>query len=111
MREGVNLPGFVVAMMRFMPAWKTLKAVAHTLPYDMAFVADHQRGTPYPAGSWASVKTSTLVMDGGKSPRPMRNAVRALAGVLADAEYRTLEGQTHIVKAEALAPVLKEFFS
>jgi hypothetical protein len=30
--------------------------------------------------------------------------------VLPNAVNRTLEGQTHIVKAKALAPVLKEFF-
>ncbi|HEX5850196.1 MAG TPA: hypothetical protein VFY59_13455 [Rubrobacter sp.] len=40
----------------------------------------------------------------------MRNAMRELADVL-DAEHRTLEGQTHIVKADALAPVLVEFFA
>ncbi|MGW2220763.1 phosphocholine cytidylyltransferase family protein, partial [Nonomuraea sp. NPDC001684] len=31
------------AMMRFMPAWATLKAVAHTLPYDTALVFPYQR--------------------------------------------------------------------
>ncbi|NUP01091.1 MAG: alpha/beta hydrolase [Nonomuraea sp.] len=110
MREGVDLPAFVVAMMRFMPAWSTLKSVAHTLPYDTAFVAGHQRGKPYPEGEWGSVTVPTLVVDGGKSPKWMRNSVRSLAEALPSAGYRTLEGQTHIVKPEALAPVLKEFF-
>ena len=53
----------------------------------------------------------TLVMDGGKSPVWMRNATRALAGVLPNATYRTLDGQTHMVKPKALAPPLVEFFS
>lgn len=110
MREGVNLPAIVVAMMRFMPAWSTLKSVAHTLPYDTAFVAPFQRGKPYPEGVWDSVTVPALVMDGGKSPRWMRNSVKAVAEALPSAGYRTLEGQTHIVKPEALAPVLKEFF-
>jgi hypothetical protein len=52
----------------------------------------------------------TLVAFGGKSPAWMRHAMRALADVLPDASHITLEGQTHIVKAEALAPVLIEFF-
>ena len=50
-----------------------------------------------------------LVAVGGKSPDWMRNAMSELAAVL-DAKHRTLEGQTHIVKAQALAPVLTEFF-
>ncbi|RSM96195.1 alpha/beta hydrolase [Nonomuraea sp. WAC 01424] len=111
MREGVNLPAIVVAMMRFMPAWGRLKAVAHTLPYDTALVAPYQRGEPYPEDEWAAVTVPALVIDGGKSPQWMRNSVGALAKALPGADYRTLDGQTHIVKPEALAPVLKEFFA
>jgi hypothetical protein len=40
----------------------------------------------------------------------MRNAMGELADVLPNARHHTLEGQTHIVKAEALVPVLVEFF-
>ncbi|MFF4197797.1 alpha/beta fold hydrolase [Nonomuraea sp. NPDC001831] len=111
MREGVGLPAVVVAMMRFMPAWARLKAVAHTLPYDTALVFPYQRGLPYPEGAWASVTVPTLVADGGKSPAWMRNSVAALAKALPAADHRTLDGQTHIVKPEALAPVLREFFA
>ena len=50
-------------------------------------------------------------MDGGKSPTWMRNATRALAEVLPNASYRTLAGQTHVLKAKAVAPVLVEFFA
>jgi pimeloyl-ACP methyl ester carboxylesterase len=110
MREGVGLPAVVVAMMRFMPAWSKLKAVAHTLPYDAAIVYDYQKGRPLPPEQWSSATMPTLVSAGGKSPDGMRNAMRELAGVLPNAKYHTLEGQTHIVKPEALAPVLVEFF-
>jgi hypothetical protein len=34
----------------------------------------------------------------------------AFADVLPNARHNTLDGQTHIVKPEALAPVLVEFF-
>ncbi|HUR03959.1 MAG TPA: alpha/beta hydrolase [Nonomuraea sp.] len=110
MREGVNLPAVVVVMMRFMPAWSGLKSIAHTLPSDVAFVAEYERGKPLPADRWASVKIPTLVIDGGKSPAWIRNGMRAWTDVLPNAEHRTLDGQTHIVKAEALAPVLEGFF-
>jgi hypothetical protein len=41
----------------------------------------------------------------------MTNATRALADALPDATYRTLPGQTHIVKPQVLAPALTDFFS
>ena len=108
--KAVGLPGFVIALMRLMPVWSRLKAVAHTLPYDGAIVQDNQRGEPLPANRWTCVTVPTLVMDGGKSPAWMRHANRSLANVLPNARHRTLEGQTHMVKAEAHAPTLVEFF-
>jgi hypothetical protein len=35
----------------------------------------------------------------------------ALAKAIPNAQHRTLEGQTHEVAAEAIAPVLVEFFT
>ena len=68
------------------------------------------RAMPLPATRWSGATMPTLVMDGGKSPAWMRNATRALAGVLPNATYRTLDGQTHMVKPKALTPPLVEFF-
>ncbi len=109
MTEGVGLSGATVAMMRIMPFWGKLKRVAHTIPYDTALVIGHQAGEPLPA-AWPEVTVPALAIDGGRSPDWMRNGVASLAKVLPSAEYRTLPGQTHIVKAPALAPVLTEFF-
>lgn len=106
----VGMPAFLIWLMRLMPAWPKLKAVAHTLPYDGALVQDYQRGEPLPADRWAAVTMPTLAVAGGKSPAWMRNAMRALAEVLPHARHRTLAGQTHMVKPKALAPVLVEFF-
>jgi pimeloyl-ACP methyl ester carboxylesterase len=108
--KSVGVPAFIIALMRLMPVWPKLKAAAHTLPYDGAIVQDCQRGEPLPADRWSSVTVPTLVMDGGKSSAWIRNANRALANILPNAEYRTLEGQTHIVKGKAHVPVLVEFF-
>ena len=109
--KAVGAPRFFVALMRLTPVWPKLTRIAHTLPYDGAIVEEYQRGKPLPAGRWASVAVPTLVMDGGKSPGWMRRGNRALADILPNAEYRTLEGQTYAVKARALAPVLVEFFN
>ena len=91
--------------------WSTLKAVAHTLPYDYAVMGDTVTGKPLPAEPWASIATPTLVIDGGKSPASLRKAADVLADVLANAERRTLEGQSHNVSMNVLAPVLSGFFS
>jgi pimeloyl-ACP methyl ester carboxylesterase len=107
----VGTPAVFTAVMPFTPVWGKLKAVAHTLPYDITIVHDHQRGKPLTAAEWATVKAPTLVAAGGKSPAWMTNGTRALADVLPEATYRTLPGQNHMVKAQAIAPVLTEFFT
>jgi pimeloyl-ACP methyl ester carboxylesterase len=109
--KAVEVPAVFIALMRVMPVWSKLKAVAHTLPYDGAIVQDNQRGKPLPARRWASVTIPTLVLDGGKSPVWMRHGMRSLATVLPNARYLTLDGQTHMVKANAHAPALVEFFN
>jgi pimeloyl-ACP methyl ester carboxylesterase len=106
----VGTPRLVIAVLPLMPAWSKLKAVAHTLPYDTRILGDTGAGRPLPADRWASVTIPTLVMDGGKSPAWMRHAMRALADVLPDARYRTLPGQTHLLKPQAVTPALVEFF-
>jgi pimeloyl-ACP methyl ester carboxylesterase len=107
----VGTPAIFTAVMPLTPVWPKLKAVAPTLPYDITIVRDHQRGTPFTPGEWAAVKVPTLVAVGGKSPAWMTNGTRALADALPDVTYRTLPGQTHMVKAQAIAPVLTGFFT
>jgi pimeloyl-ACP methyl ester carboxylesterase len=106
----VGMPAIVIALMRVMPAWSKLKAVAHTLPHDGAVLRRHMRGEPLPAGQWSGISVPTLSVAGGKSPQWMRNAMQAVARALRSARYHTLEGQNHMVKPKVLAPVLVEFF-
>jgi hypothetical protein len=105
----VGAPKVFIAMMRFLPVWSKLKAVAHTLPYDIRLVRDHERGRPLSRSQWIGARMPTLVMDGGKSPAWMRNAMRALTEALPNATYRTLAGQTHMIKAAAHVQPLVEF--
>ena len=58
----------------------------------------------------ASVTVPALIMDGSESFPFMHKTAVALANAMPNAQHRTLEGQTHEVAAEALAPVLVEFF-
>lgn len=107
----VGAPGFAVVMMQVLPVWKKLKAVAPTLPYDHAILEPCRHRQPLPVDRWTSVTMPTLVMDGGKSPAWMRQSQQSLAEVLPNAQHRTLEGQTHLLKPAAVAPVLKEFLT
>ena len=109
MTVGVGLPPEMVEGMRGAPMWPALEALAHTLGYDNRVMGDHMASEPLPVGEWSSVSMPTLVMDGDQSPPWQRNAVRTLAELLPNAEYRTLEGQDHGASPEALAPVLVAF--
>ena len=109
--KSVGVPAFFIAVMPLMPMWSKLKAIAHTLLYDREIVEDNQRGKPLRGDRWASVTIPALVTDGGRSPKWMLHANQALASVLPNAQYRTLEGQTHMLKPKAHAPILVEFFN
>jgi pimeloyl-ACP methyl ester carboxylesterase len=108
--KAVGVPAFAIALMRWLPVWAKITAVAHTLPYDGALVRKFQRGEPLPVDAWTHVTIPALAIAGGKSPAWMQTGTRALATVLSHAKCRMLEGQTHDVHAKALAPVLNEFF-
>jgi pimeloyl-ACP methyl ester carboxylesterase len=106
MKAGIGLPSVIVFMMQLMPAWSTMKAVAHTLPYDAAIMGDFS----LPAAKAASVKVSTLIAGGEKSQSWLHTAVRQLANVIPKSEFKMLQGQNHNVSVKVLAPVLTEFF-
>ena len=109
--KSVGLPALVIALMRWLPVWSKIMAVAHTLPYDGAISQEFQRGEPLPAGAWRNVTVPVLAVAGGKSPAWMQNGMRALSSALSNAQHRTLAGQTHDVSAKALDPLLKAFFA
>jgi pimeloyl-ACP methyl ester carboxylesterase len=105
----VGAPGPFIAMMRLMPAWKQMTGVAHTLPYDLTIVIDHQQGRPIAAGYYRQLTSETLVLAGAKSPAYLRNAQAAIAHAVPHARCETLSGQTHQVKPKAVAPVVTTF--
>jgi pimeloyl-ACP methyl ester carboxylesterase len=91
---------------REQPWWPTLEAVAHTLPYDMAIVGDGK----VPAERLAKINIPTLGLSGGASPEWARNSVAAVTAAIPGATSQVLEGQTHGVAPEVVAPVLISFF-
>jgi pimeloyl-ACP methyl ester carboxylesterase len=111
MTAGIGLPSVFVGLMRLMPAWRKLKSVAHTIIYDNAIVETNQKSRPLDPDQWRNVTMPTIVIAGSKSPTWMRNAMHALAATLPNARHHTLDGQTHLVKAAKLAPVLAAFYT
>jgi len=105
----VGMPAPLIPLMRLMPAWKQMTGVAHTLPYDLSIVIDHEQGRPLPAGYYDDVRSDTLVIAGGKSPEYMRNAQAAIADAVPTARLEILPGQTHMVKPKVVAPVVTRF--
>jgi pimeloyl-ACP methyl ester carboxylesterase len=110
MRTVIGLPAPIVMMMKLMPAWKQLKAMAPTLPYDARVVGGNVAGKPLDTSQWAGIEVPVLTVYGGKSPAWMRTAVQAVADAVPGANCRKVPGQTHIIKAVAIAPVIAEFF-
>lgn len=110
MTKGMGAPGFVVGIMRLLPLWKRLTAVAHTLPYDFAIMGDTVTGKPLNADDWAPVKCPTVVMDGEKAPARSRKGSQAIAEVLPNATYQFVKGQGIDVSPAVLVPMLKDFF-
>ncbi|MGW1344863.1 alpha/beta fold hydrolase [Kribbella sp. NPDC002412] len=109
MTKGIGLPGIVVALMKLMPAWKGMKAVAHTLPYDATLLGENCFGQPLDASQWASIDEPVLVVNGGKSPGWMKTSMKALATAVPGAQHKEVPGQNHVIKASAIAPVIAGF--
>lgn len=107
MVDMVGMPAIFTYIMRMLPVWPKLKAVAHTLPYDAAVLGDFS----LPRDRAASVAVPTLVMGGEKSPVELRGAVDAVAQTIPGAKLQMLKGQTHNVDVKVLAPVLVDFFA
>jgi len=103
----VGMPADQLEGMRQHPMWPMWEAVGPTLAYDAAMGED----ASVPTARAARVAVPTLVMDGSESYPFTHATAKALANAIPNAQHRTLEGQTHDVAAEVLAPVLLEFFN
>ncbi|MFE9328803.1 alpha/beta fold hydrolase [Nocardia sp. NPDC052278] len=103
----IGLPAVVPAIMRLMPMWPKMKAVAPSLPYDATIMADFA----LPKKQLSSITVPTLVVGGAKSPASLRMAVQAVADAVPGGRWQMLDRQNHNVSAKALAPVLDRFFA
>lgn len=96
-----------VEQIRQSPFWSTWEAVGYSLAYDAAALGEY---STIPTGRAAAVTAPTLLMAGSNTFPFMHEAAKSLAELIPNAQYRPIEGQTHEVDPQALAPVLAEFF-
>lgn len=101
----IGMPALFWPMIRLSKMYKTLAAQAPSLPYDMAAV----HGFQPPLERLASIKAPTLAMYGSKTMPVLRDSTELCASTIAGATLKVLPGQTHEVKADAIAPELLAF--
>ncbi|MBA3469985.1 MAG: alpha/beta hydrolase, partial [Herpetosiphonaceae bacterium] len=102
--KGIGMPKLFVYLIRFMPGWKTMVALAPTLAYDIALTRDLP---PVDRASLVTVPVQVIV--GEKSPAGIHTVAIQLAKAIPGATFLRLAGQNHMVGAKALLPVLARF--
>jgi pimeloyl-ACP methyl ester carboxylesterase len=105
----VGMPAAQIEGMRHAPFWAGMEAIAPTLAYDHTAIMG--KGASIPTDRAARVHVPTLVMAGGSGALFMRETAKTLSKAIPGAKLRILDGQTHDVHPEALAPILVEFFT
>jgi pimeloyl-ACP methyl ester carboxylesterase len=108
MTAAVGMPAEFVAPMRRMPIWPAMEAIAHTIAYDGRIVGDSMSGNPISPQRFAGVSVPALVLVGGTTPW-LTDGGHALAEALPRGRIQRLDGQTHDVAANVLAPAVLEF--
>ena len=103
----VGAPPEQIAPMRGTPMWTAFEAAAPTLAYDAAVLGEDRA---VPTALAAGLRVPALVMNGSDSFPFMRDTATALAEAMPAGRHQELAGQRHDVEAEAIAPVLVEFF-
>ncbi len=105
LKEAVEMHALVVFMMRWLPVWKQMKAVAHTLPYDASITAKW----PLSVLTDTNIDVPLYILGGEKSSESLHRSVHSLTDAIPHARSRMLEGQSHNVKPKVLVPELTNF--
>lgn len=100
----IGMPKFFIALLPLFPGWKTMKALAPTLAYDINLTSDLP-----PVARAAKNTVPTQVIVGQKSPAALHSVASQLAGAIPGAKLVKLANQDHMVSAEAVLPLLVSF--
>jgi len=104
-RQMVGIPEPMVVELRNAPFRPALEAMAHTLVYEATILGDGQ----LPLDKARSVRAPTLALAAGAAPPFMRETAEALARAMPDGRALVLEGATHDLVPDVIAPPLLRF--
>lgn len=107
MTKLIGMPSIFLLPMKFTKMWRTISAQAPSLPFDMETV----NGFVPPEARLADIAVPALAMYGSKTFPVLIDSTKFCAAAIPGAELVVLPGETHEVKAEAIAPQLAEFFA
>jgi pimeloyl-ACP methyl ester carboxylesterase len=102
--KGIGMPKVFVSLLPLFPGWRTMKALAPTLAYDIALTSD----VP-PVKRAIKVTVPTQIIVGQKSPAGLHDVANQLTKAIPNAKFAELTGQDHMVSAKALLPRLVDF--
>jgi pimeloyl-ACP methyl ester carboxylesterase len=105
--EALGVSDEGLAAIKAGPTWQPMRALAHTLPYDVTL----SNKQALPPGVMAKIEIPILLAAGGASPQWARTVITELAAEIPNAETVVLDGQNHGVTDDAIVPVLEKFFS
>ena len=120
----LGMPIVFWPMMRFSKMFKALSEAGRSLPFDMEAI----NGFNPPLGRlsriavptlaiiplaiiWFGIAVPTLAMSGSKTMPVLIDSTKLCAATIPGATHLVLPGQTHEVKAEAIAPPLLDFLA
>ena len=105
----VGTPAAQIEGMRQASFWAGMEDIAPTLAYDHTAIMGKEGSIPTERA--ARVHVPTLVMNGSNGAPFMLETAKTFSKTIPVATMRTLDGQTHDIHPEALAPVPVEFFT
>jgi pimeloyl-ACP methyl ester carboxylesterase len=107
--QSLGTPPEALEEMKKTPIWPVMESIGPTIAYDGQFMFDaYFTAGKFPA-RWKHALMPVLILDGDASFPFMNAAANAVATQLPNATRKTLSGQDHGPKPEAIAPVLREF--
>ena len=101
----LGMPSIFTIPMRLSKMWKPICAAAPSLPFDMAALPCFG----FPEAAARRIAVPTLCVSGTKTYPSLKDAMAMTTEHIAGARHVVLDGQTHEVKADAIAPLLVDF--
>jgi pimeloyl-ACP methyl ester carboxylesterase len=95
-------PPEVITMLQQGPGWSRMRELAPALVHDLTLCS----GGVVPGERLARIGVPTVTMSGGASPEWAGRACATVAAAVPGARHVVLDGQTHAVDHDRLAPVL-----